>query len=87
MGPRDRSNPEGGHRGELEAGFSGALLDRLRSDPPWASAFDWHTFYCVGCGQHTAVGREPWQSVADFAQMCEWLFGDPPICSACLHAS
>jgi len=46
--------------------------------------YDWHTFFCTGCGQETSVGREPRQSVEDFALMCSWLYGDPPVCSTCL---
>lgn len=49
-----------------------------------AAAFDWHTFICTGCATETFVGREPQQSVEDFVQMCEWLYGSPPVCSHCL---
>jgi hypothetical protein len=48
-------------------------------------ALDWFTFVCEGCGQETFVGRELSQSLEDFAQMCDWLYGDPPVCTVCLH--
>ena len=48
-----------------------------------SDGFDWFTFVCSSCGTETFVGREPHQSLEDFQQMCEWLYGTPPVCSAC----
>ena len=80
-----------GHKGALAAGSSRALPDGLghRSavpEKPLWDQFDWFTFHCASCGQETFVGREPVQSVTEFKVMCEWLFGDPPICSFCLSS-
>ncbi|MGO9762517.1 MAG: hypothetical protein ACLP1Q_14775 [Solirubrobacteraceae bacterium] len=47
--------------------------------------FDWYAFVCVGCGEETFVGRQSGQSVEEFARTMSWLYGDPPICSCCLH--
>ena len=49
----------------------------------WEAGFDWFSFVCVGCGEHTFIGRDRSQPVEDFALMCEWLFGFPPLCSSC----
>lgn len=51
---------------------------------PELDALDWYSFHCAGCGQETFVGRQAEQSPADFAEMCSWLYGDPPLCSYCL---
>jgi hypothetical protein len=54
-------------------------------EPSWTAGFDWFTFHCSSCGQETFVGRDLKQSVADFREMCSWLYGSPPICSHCLN--
>lgn len=46
---------------------------------------EWWTFICTSCADETYVGKEPWQSVEDFAAMLYMLHGDPPVCTACLH--
>ena len=49
----------------------------------WPAGFDWYTFVCCWCGQETFVGREREQSLDDFSTMCDWLYGEPPVCSGC----
>lgn len=44
---------------------------------------DWFSFVCATCAEETFVGREPHQSVEDFALMLDWLYGSPPVCSEC----
>lgn len=63
-----------------EPGVAGALT---RETVNWELGFDWYTFTCVGCGELTHVGRPPYQALEDFWLMCEWLYGRPPVCSAC----
>jgi hypothetical protein len=46
-------------------------------------ALDWWAFTCSACGEQTALGRDPAQSLDDFSLMCEWILGDPPVCSCC----
>lgn len=70
----------------------GAIEGRLAAPVgrPTASVLDqldWFTFHCSACGEETFVGRSHDQSVDDFWLMCEWLYGDPPICSPCLSES
>jgi hypothetical protein len=59
-----------------------------RPTPRGAAALDqldWQTFICVACGEETFIGRQRGQSLADFRQLVEWLYGDPPVCSVCSH--
>jgi hypothetical protein len=44
---------------------------------------DWRSFVCAWCGEQTFVGREPHQTLLEFAAMSVLLFGDPPVCSRC----
>jgi len=66
-------------------------LRRSSQGPPdapfWADAFDWYTFRCVACGEETYVGREPAQTVEDFALVCDWLYGVLPVCTSCKLAA
>lgn len=84
---------EGQLRGGVHAGSyrsPARSLRRSQQEPPqmpWEQGFDWFTFHCNGCGTETYVGREPSQSIEDFALMCEWLYGTPPICSTCRDTS
>lgn len=60
----------------------------MRSSPGdvldgWLSSFDWYTFTCSSCGELTYTSRDPKQSLEDFALMCLWIFGEPPVCSEC----
>jgi hypothetical protein len=54
-----------------------------RAEDDWEAAFDWYTFVCAACGEERHVGRDPEQPIEDFALMCQWLYGDPPVCSSC----
>jgi hypothetical protein len=69
-----------GHRAERSEGPA-TVAARF----PELEQFDWLAFVCQGCGQETFIGREPTQSIEDFALMCEWLYGDPPSCTNCLR--
>ena len=44
---------------------------------------DWFSFVCAYCGETTNVGKEPTQTTAEFVAMCEWVYGDPPLCTYC----
>ena len=57
----------------------------IRVKDDLAEGFDWWMFHCACCGEETFVGRSLGQSVVEFTQMCEWLYGDPPVCTRCLH--
>jgi ribosomal protein L37AE/L43A len=69
--PHASAGPRAG--GRLRRSVDASELDRL----------DWFSFVCVACGQETYVAREAVQAVTEFATMCSWLFGDPPVCSFC----
>jgi hypothetical protein len=65
------------------------VSDFLRYQPPSAAVldvFDWYAFVCHWCGERSYVGRGPGQGLAEFAQMCMLLFGEPPVCSSCLRS-
>src|SRR5579862_197399 len=55
-----------------------------RQIPPPGENFDSRRFTCAGCATEVVVIRERGQSVEDFALMCEWRFGHPPVCAECL---
>jgi hypothetical protein len=46
-------------------------------------SFDWWAFTCSACGEQTAIGRDPAQPIDQFSAMCEWILGDPPVCTTC----
>jgi hypothetical protein len=46
-------------------------------------SFDWWAFTCSSCGEQTAIGRDPAQPIDQFSAMCEWILGDPPVCTTC----
>lgn len=75
----------GWHKGALASGSDEPNCHQQIPKSSWQSGFDWYTFVCAVCGFETSVGRSPEQSVDDFALMVSWMYGDPPVCTVCLH--
>lgn len=59
-----------------------SLPAELQSSP-WEDAFDWYAFVCTSCGDHICVSRDSGQSLDEFDLACAWIYGDPPVCTAC----
>jgi len=59
--------------------------DTAAAKPPWdvLDRLDWYSFACAGCGERIYVGRASDQTVLEFAQLCYWLYGEPPVCRIC----
>jgi hypothetical protein len=50
---------------------------------PELDQFDWFTFVCSGCGETTWIGRPLTVPVAAFSRLCQYQYGEPPVCTTC----
>ncbi len=76
-------------KGIVSGGLVPSPFTRVAHELPaseWADAFDWYSFICASCASETHISRELSQTLEDFALMCSWLYGDPPVCSYCAQA-
>lgn len=51
-------------------------------------SFQWWTFVCTACGELTYVGQDlEAQTDVEFSEMCQYLYGENPVCTNCQRAS